>query len=169
MGCKWFSFRQTLDLDTDDGDKLWSVSQCRVWVLDLTFHPIRYQWKSVSKRVKKAYARNTPQLTCRWNTSLHVSCFTDDIKQKLYWTHIFVLVYYIVNPTWSIWWFWRASNFQCLKLIEIVILWVYYTIPFGFSLIWHFLVITFQLFRLHVWLRITDEGSIPEMRIWSIS
>ena len=33
---------------------------------------------------------------------------------------------------------------------------------------WHFLVITFQLFILHVWLRITDEGSVPEMRIWSI-
>ena len=40
---------------------------------------------------------------------------------------------------------------------------------FGFSLFWHFLVITFQLFILHVWLRITDEGSVPEMRIWSIS
>ena len=33
----------------------------------------------------------------------------------------------------------------------------------------HFLVITFQHFILHVWLRITDEGSVPEMRIWSIS
>ena len=48
-------------------------------------------------------------------------------------------------------------------------LWVYYTIPFGFSLFWHFLGITFQLFILHVWLRINDEGSVPEMRIWSIS
>ena len=56
-----------------------------------------------------------------------------------------------------------------LKLIEIVIMWVYYTIPFGFSLFWHFLVITFQHLILHVWLRITDEGSVPEMRIWSIS
>ena len=36
--------------------------------------------------------------------------------------------------------------FACLKLIEIIILWVYYTIPFGFSLFWHVLVITFQLF-----------------------
>ena len=27
----------------------------------------------------------------------------------------------------------------------------------------------FQLFILHVWLRITDEGSVPEIRIWSIS
>ena len=26
-----------------------------------------------------------------------------------------------------------------------------------------------QLFILYVWLRITDEGSVPEMRIWSIS
>ena len=32
----------------------------------------------------------------------------------------------------------RASNFSVLKLIEIVILWVYYTIPFGFSLFWYF-------------------------------
>ena len=62
----------------------------------------------------------------------------------------------------------KHQNFPCLKLIEIVILWVYYTIPFGFSLFWHFLVITFQLFILHVWLRITDEGSVLEMRIWSI-
>ena len=32
----------------------------------------------------------------------------------------------------------RASNFPCLKLIEIVILWVNYTIPFGVTLFWHF-------------------------------
>ena len=31
-----------------------------------------------------------------------------------------------------------ASKFSVLKLIEIVILWVYYTIPFGFSLFYHF-------------------------------
>ena len=30
--------------------------------------------------------------------------------------------------------FGEHQNFPCLKLIEIVILWVYYTIPFGFSL-----------------------------------
>ena len=65
--------------------------------------------------------------------------------------------------------FGEHQNVPCLKLIKIVILLVYYTIPFGFSLFWHFLVITFQLFILHVWLRITDEGSVPEMRIWSIS
>ena len=28
----------------------------------------------------------------------------------------------------------RASNLSVIKLIEILILWVYYTIPFGFSL-----------------------------------
>ena len=41
-----------------------------------------------------------------------------------------------------------ASKFSVLKLTEIVILWVYYTIPFGFSLIRHFLDITFQLLLL---------------------
>ena len=49
-----------------------------------------------------------------------------------------------------------------------VILWVYYTIPFGFSLIWHFGVIIFNVWNYFVWPRITDEGSLPEMRIWSI-
>ena len=56
------------------------------------------------------------------------------------------------------------QNFPCLKLIEIATLWVYYTIPFGFSLFWHFLG-TFQILNLHVLLRITDEGSVPEMHI----
>ena len=67
--------------------------------------------------------------------------------------------------------FGEHQNFSVFKieLIEIVILWVYFTIPFGFSLFGHFLVIAFQLFILHVWLMITDEGSVPEMRIWSIS
>ena len=63
----------------------------------------------------------------------------------------------------------QGNDFPGLKLIEIVILWVYYTIPFGYSFFRQFLVITFQLFILHVWLRITDECSVPEMRIWSIS
>ena len=63
----------------------------------------------------------------------------------------------------------RASKFSELKLIELVSLWVYYTIPFGYSLVRHFLVITFQLLKLHLWQRITDEDSIPEMRIRSIS
>ena len=31
-----------------------------------------------------------------------------------------------------------------------------------------FLDITFQILNFFVWLRITDEGSLPEMRIWSI-
>ena len=43
-------------------------------------------------------------------------------------------------------------------MTEIVILWVNYTIQLGFSLIWHFFG----------QLRITDEGSVPEMRICSI-
>ena len=59
----------------------------------------------------------------------------------------------------------RALKFSVLKLIEIVILWVYYTIPFGFSLFRHFWAITFNFWIIIVWLRITDEGSLPEMRI----
>ena len=39
----------------------------------------------------------------------------------------------------------RASKFSVLKLIEIVISWVYYTIPFGFSFFRHFWGIIFQL------------------------
>ena len=55
-----------------------------------------------------------------------------------------------------------------IKLTEIVILWVYYTIPFGLSLIRHFWGIFFNFLNYFGWLRITDEGSVPEMRIWSI-
>ena len=36
------------------------------------------------------------------------------------------------------------------------------------SLFLALLIIAFQLFNYFVWLRITDEGSVPEMRIWSI-
>ena len=45
----------------------------------------------------------------------------------------------------------------------------FYTIPFCFSLIWHFLGYIFQLVGYFFWLRISDESSLPEMRIWSIS
>ena len=41
----------------------------------------------------------------------------------------------------------RASKFSVLKLTEIVMLWVYNTIPFGFSSFWHFLghqLLTFE-------------------------
>ena len=62
----------------------------------------------------------------------------------------------------------RASKFSVWKLIEIVVLWVYYTIPFGFSLFKHFCALIFKVLNYFVWLRITDEGLVPEMRIWSI-
>ena len=62
----------------------------------------------------------------------------------------------------------RASTFSVLKLIKIVISWVYYTIPFGFSLFCFFVDITFQLVKLLFWLRIIDECPVPEIHIWSI-
>ena len=62
-----------------------------------------------------------------------------------------------------------ASKFSVLKLMEIVILWVYYTIPFGFSFFRHFfLALFFNFYNNFLWLRITDEGLVPEMSIWSI-
>ena len=59
-----------------------------------------------------------------------------------------------------------SSSVVCIPK-EIVILWVYYTIPFGFSLFWHFGIFSHSL-NYFDRLRITDEGSVPEMRIWSI-
>ena len=50
----------------------------------------------------------------------------------------------------------------------VIILWVYYTIPFGVSLFMHFRYHISTFLNYFVWLRITDEGSLPEMRIWSI-
>ena len=66
----------------------------------------------------------------------------------------------------------RASKFSVFKIdwnCNSVILWVYYAIPFGFSLyLGTFGASIFNHFNFFVWLRITDEGSVPEMRIWSI-
>ena len=63
---------------------------------------------------------------------------------------------------------WRASKFSVLKLNGIVTLWVYYTIAFDFSLFRHFWASLFNFLDNFLWLRITDDGSVPEMRIWSI-
>ena len=41
-------------------------------------------------------------------------------------------------------------------------------VAFGFSFFRYFLALFFNFFNYFLWLRITDEGSIPEMRIWSI-
>ena len=63
-------------------------------------------------------------------------CYTEDTCSQFYgWLRLIRSV-------------WRASKFSFLKFIEIVILWVYYTIPFGFSLFWDFLVVTSQVFNL---------------------
>ena len=42
------------------------------------------------------------------------------------------------------------------------------TIPFGFSLFWHFRAIMFNFWNYFVWRRITDEGSLPKLGIWCI-
>ena len=57
---------------------------------------------------------------------------------------------------------------KLLKLIEIVILWVDYTIPISYSIFGTFRISLSNFWNYFVRLMITDEGSVPEMRIWSI-
>ena len=59
-------------------------------------------------------------------------------------------------------------RFDSLRFESIKILWVNYTIPCGSTVLWYHLGITFQHFNYFVWLRIPDEGSVPEMGKWSI-
>ena len=56
---------------------------------------------------------------------------------------LFLLSAYTVCPDLTL-----ICKLPVLKLIEIVILWVYYTIPFDLSFFRHFWVIVFQLFHL---------------------
>ena len=49
----------------------------------------------------------------------------------------------LIRSVWE-----SASKFPAIKLFEIVILWVYYIIPFGFSLFWHVLDISFHTFEI---------------------
>ena len=100
----------------------------------------------------------------------HVHCFINCHACLWIWLP-FYLLHLSLECHALFQWFVRASKFSELKLI---IDWNcnfvgYYTIPFGFSLFQHFWSsITFYLVKYFVWLRITDEGSVPEMRIWSI-
>ena len=68
------------------------------------------------------------------------------IKTTLIFIHSYVAKFYArLRLTGSVL---RASKFSVYKLIDIVVLWVYYTIPFGFSLFWHFWKSPIQLFKL---------------------
>ena len=70
----------------------------------------------------------------------------------------------------------NSSNLPCLYstfhleypwyFLDFALL-VYYTIPFGFSLFRQFWASLLNFFNYFVWLRITEEGSVPEMRITS--
>ena len=62
----------------------------------------------------------------------------------------------------------RASTFSVLKFIDIVIFGVYLTFPLVSVCFGFFLISLFNLFIYFVWPRITDDGSVLEMRIWSI-
>ena len=62
----------------------------------------------------------------------------------------------------------HACNLPCEKFIGIVILWGLLHHPIWLYLVLALLGITVHLLNYIVWIRITDEGRIPEMRIWSI-
>ena len=63
----------------------------------------------------------------------------------------------------------RASKFSVLKFIEIAILWIYYMASLlASSSFGTFVTSLFNFLNYFVWLRITDEGSVPEIHIWSI-
>ena len=56
-----------------------------------------------------------------------------------------------------------------LKFIEIVILWIYnMTSLLASASLGTFVTSLLNFLNYFVWLRITDEGSVPEMRIWSM-
>ena len=59
------------------------------------------------------------------------------------------------------WWLFKI-------LCDILLDETYSAYPFWIPLILTLLGVTFQLLNFFVWLRITAEGSVPEMRIWSI-
>ena len=120
------------------------------WPFDIKFYSV-FLLSSICVWRMRFLGRDVLELS-HYN-QVQGSYVTNEFDPKIYWCLPFG----------------EHKNFPSLKLIEIVIMWVYYTIPFGLSLFGHFLVISFQLLILHVWLRITDEGSVPEMRIWSIS
>ena len=62
----------------------------------------------------------------------------------------------------------RALKFSVLTLIEIVILWVYYTPSLlALACFSTFGASVFTFLNYFVLLRITDGGLVPEMRIWS--
>ena len=68
-----------------------------------------------------------------------------------------------------------SKRFESINIFRVEIYWNckfcgLFTIPFGLSLFWHFCdtCISFQLFSYFVWLRINDDGSVLEMRIWFI-
>ena len=62
----------------------------------------------------------------------------------------------------------RASTFSVFKFLEIVIFGVYSQSLLASVCFGTFVISLFNFFSYFVWLRITDDGSVLEMRIWSI-
>ena len=62
----------------------------------------------------------------------------------------------------------RAATIFVLKFIEIVLFWVYSPSLLASICFGTFLTSLFNFFSYFVWLRITDDGSVLEMGLWSI-
>ena len=62
----------------------------------------------------------------------------------------------------------RASTFSVLKFIEIIIFGVYSPSLLASVCFGTFVMSLFNFFSYFIWQRITDDGSVLEMRIWSI-
>ena len=62
----------------------------------------------------------------------------------------------------------RASTFSVFKFLEIVFFGVYSQSRLASVCFGTFVISLFNFFSYFVWLRITDDGSVLEMRIWSI-
>ena len=74
---------------------------------------------------------------------------------------------------WVVWFSFIADSFESITIFRIKINWNCNFVGLLHHPLWLQLVLAlsdhlFQLLNFFVWSRITDDGSLPEMRIWSI-
>ena len=114
-----------------------------------------------------------------WYRIVDLSCTITSVWMRTTdgWTLLdigwFVLFWQDFFTTVDFGWFVAFLEHQIFRVFKIhsfkfVIVWVYYTIPLALPC-FGTLGIHFNFLNYFLWLRITDEDSVPEMRIWSIS
>ena len=145
--------------------KIISSFQKYSWLL---FTPIilitkyrRHVWRDVNMRTSNSPLRHIYVLSTR--TYPTRSKRTTSSTRITMWSH---LKFY--GRLWLIRSVWRASKYSVFKIdwnCNFVGLLHH---RFWFQLVLTLFGYTFQFFKLPIWLRFTDEGSVPEMRIWSM-